>query len=156
MKKVLVAALSLAAISSANAGDMWVEINGFSKHFGADTYEWQGETREYNEVNPGLGLGIELMDYVEAKVGFYENSYDITSAYAGAFVHIDMKIGKFNIEPGIFLGVVTGYSETVEQSDRVQMIGIPQVQFGWQGFRVGVGFLPGEVPAGTLNFGIRL
>jgi len=156
MKKVLVAAISLAAISSANAGDMWVDINGFSRHFGADTYEWQGETKEYKEVNPGLGLGIPVHEYIEGKVGWYDNSYDMTSAYAGGFFHLNINIDDFKIEPGGFLGVVTGYSETPEQANKVQIIGMPQVQISYKSVRVGLGYLPGPIPAGTLNFGLRL
>jgi hypothetical protein len=161
MKKVLVAALSLAAISSANAGDMWVEINGLSRHIGGDTYTWQGETKKYNEVNPGLGLGIPLHKNIEAKVGFYENSYDITSAYAGGFFHLNMNLGELKVEPGVTLGVVTGYSETVEQAMRVQPIGYLNVQVGYRGVRLGVGYLPsrlagGDVDVVTLNLGLRL
>ena len=57
----------------------WLVISGLSHHFQPDRRDWR-------EVNPGLGLERESEEYTGLSwtAGYFRNSYDRHTVYAGA------------------------------------------------------------------------
>lgn len=92
----LLAALSavlLATCGSAHA-ETWVQAGGFSRHLGAD--------RDFRETHPGAGVLWRPGGTWEYTAGFYRNSLDRTTVYAGA---VWRGLGPC----GVLLGAATGY-----------------------------------------------
>jgi phosphohistidine swiveling domain-containing protein len=83
----------------------YLDINGLSKHFGGD--------KEYNEVNPGIGITRETVNDKVVKAlmaGVYENSFEDTSAYVGG--HLAKRFGDDPyLDLGISGGLITGYED---------------------------------------------
>ena len=79
---LLASLLSLAAAASlplpAQAAD-WLVVSGLSHHFQPDRRDWR-------EVNPGLGLERDSDEYpgLSWTAGYFRNSYDRHTVYAGA------------------------------------------------------------------------
>ena len=109
---------------------------------------------ELNESNPGLSYrhGIDRM-HLFATGGFFRNSFDRTSVYAG--------IGKtfFTVGPAAFTlvgGVATGYIEKLTPAL------IPEVSFHYKNTAFVVGYIPGisykdvyTIPAFTFSVAAR-
>ncbi len=81
-------------------GRFFVQINLASYHPSADKDD------DFNEFNPGIGLEYHMDGYFFAG-GFFENSIDKFSTYAG--VGTERTIGADWFGLGIIGGVVTGY-----------------------------------------------
>lgn len=85
----------------------YLDINGLSKHFGGD--------KEYNEVNPGIGITRETEKNKVVKAlmaGMYKNSYEDTSAYLGG--HIAKRFGDdYYLDLGLSGGLISGYNDAV-------------------------------------------
>jgi len=70
-----------------------------------------GATRDFNEFNPGLGVGFstglgETKFELEADVGFYKNSFSDWSAYAG--VGITYELFRPHPRVGVRAGPIAG------------------------------------------------
>jgi len=156
----------------AEAGDLWLEVNGLSYHTESDyhdgyekrygsLYELQGagccrsddgktlyvleEKREsYNGLNYGLGAMYELDDHIAVKGGFYNNSYSAMSLYAGLNVRFELDAGPVKIVPNLTGGFVTGYDDTPEEAYKYQPIVLPGVAVGTDKVRLNVSYLPGQ------------
>ena len=113
--KITIIAAALAFASLPAAGDVFLDINGTSKH-SKDTYIYDGVTHAYNSRNIGLGLTYGLNKYLDLSGGFYDNSYYKLSVYGGLTLKHDLLYGNFRITPGVSLGVATGYSDTPVQA----------------------------------------
>ncbi|MGH1536463.1 MAG: hypothetical protein ACRBDX_00190 [Gammaproteobacteria bacterium] len=81
-------------------GRFFMQINLASYHPSADSDD------DFNEFNPGIGLEYHMDGYFFAG-GFFENSIDKFSTYAG--VGTERAIGADWFGLGIIGGVVTGY-----------------------------------------------
>ena len=109
---------------------------------------------ELNESNPGLSYrhGIDSMNLF-ATGGFFRNSFNRTSVYAG--------IGKtfFTVGPAAFTlvgGVATGYVEKLTSAL------IPEVSFHYKNASFVIGYIPGvryrdtfTIPAFTFSVAAR-
>ena len=86
--------------------DLYLDVNGRSKHIGTDI--------PYNEENTGFGIsatqGNDLVKILTA--GGYKNSYGEPSYYAGG--GLAKRFGNKNyMDVGAVGGVVTGYEDKV-------------------------------------------
>jgi len=116
-----------------------MDFNTSSKHSDA-TY---GKNQYYNEENNGFGMTYGYSDYIDIKVGFFENSYFNTSVYAGAVLNKDFYF--FNhivISPGLGLMLSTGYDDTPLNAPAVSPIFHPSISFGYKALRSTIGYIP--------------
>ena len=83
----------------------YLDINGLLKHFGGE--------KEYNEVNPGIGITRETEKDKVVKAlmaGIYKNSFEDPSAYVGG--HLAKRFGDdYYLDLGVSGGLITGYEE---------------------------------------------
>jgi len=146
------AALLLLLSGSAVAmkqGDWGLDLNLASRH-SEDKYD--NGTESYNEQNHGLGIAYGWRDDWDLKAGFFENSYEHTSAYAGAFWHRDFYWGDWTVAPGVGLLLVTGYDNSPQNAPVVAPMLLPAVSFGHRALRANIGWVPfGEVDFFTLQ-----
>lgn len=147
-KNILAAALVLASFPA--AGDVFLDINGASKH-SKDTYHYRGVTQEYNSRNAGLGLTVDLNKYFDLSGGFYDNSYNRLSVYGGVTIKHDLFYGDFRITPGVAVGVATGYRNTPVHASVLQPTLMATVRVTWRG----VGFTAGYMPASNMAEGVN-
>ena len=144
-------------------GDLWLDVNVGSRH-SEDRYLWRGQVREYNERNLGLGLGYEWRSWLEAKAGWFENSYEKTSVYAVVNAKWDLAgRSRWLVAPGISGGLITGYHDTPEQTGTVAPWGLLTLSLGNENrWRVVLGYLPSQlalensVDVATLQLSWRL
>lgn len=165
--------------ASAAKGDFWLEINGTSIHSESDYHDGYerryGELKDlvghpgcckaaedyksvyvleekrtnYNSANYGLGLKYGMAKYADAFVGFYDNSYNQTSFYAGVNLKRDFYPvgGKFRVAPGVKIGLVTGYEGTPDDDNAwgpggTAPMAIPNVEVGYDRFYVNTAYIP--------------
>jgi hypothetical protein len=173
MKSLLFLVLILWA-GMASANDVFIDVNGFSKHsqgsyitdcattttpksksHGKGHGKGHGGTtstscgsEKFNSQNGGLGLTYSMTKHFDAKVGFYDNSYYRTSWYAGVNAKYDFNYGKFSISPGVMVGGATGYDNTPMYGDVVQLIAIPNVKMAYGPIGMTLGYIP-KSPVGT-------
>lgn len=107
---IWVLSLTLMA-KSASANDTWLDVNLASNH-SIDYYMKNGQRHNFNEDNFGLGITKELSQSFDFKTGFFKNSFNNQSLYIGGNLKHTQKIGQWFIEPGVTLGVATGYQDT--------------------------------------------
>lgn len=161
MKKII-AIIIFAAVVPAHAGDLYLDINGYSWHSN-DTYVYQGKRHEYNSKNAGLGVTYGINKYVEAFAGFYDNSYNRDTLYGGAKIKLDFEVAGVTITPGLNVGAATGYADTPAQSDYYRLVIIPAVRVTYRGVGLTLGYVPriekenfDAVSAITAQINIRL
>lgn len=100
-----------------------LQIHGLSRH--GEPRSWVHRDREWNEVNPGLGVQVGGRAFITA--GVYENSYAELSPYAGAGYAV---VKGETFELGLLGGVADyGYAKA---------IGFLYARAGW----VQVGYAP--------------
>lgn len=114
--------LLAAMFPKAYAGDFWVEANLASYHPSADSYCYEGTCDDFNEFNYGLGLSYEMDELVEWTGGFFRNSYDKNSMYAGIKFKHDFQLDGGALTPGITVGAVTGYDNTEVEAGPLQLM----------------------------------
>ena len=164
---------SAQAVASDNFGRWSVDINGVSKH-SENRYFEDGQSRKYNETNMGLGGSVEWLGWnrlvrqspwtqwiaearidVDIKAGFFDNSYDETSFYAGPFFHRDMGTEDWKFAPGLAVLMVTGYDDTPEDAPPIFPLPVFSLEFGHKALKFNLGYIPwGEVDLFTLQLQI--
>ncbi len=149
LNKIDMAALTVIGLmlvaQDAFAGKIWGEYHVGSKHAKA-TYEENGIRKEFNEKNTGGGLSYELNNHIDITGGFFRNSFNKNSMYAGIDVHT---AGMVRV--GVAAGRITGYKDTPVNTD---WIVTPNVTFGNGRVRTRVGLIPTETKVLTLTVGI--
>ena len=158
MSKLLLPLLLLLA-SSANSAELYLDLNLASSHAKSGYYE-NGKKIPYNERNLGLGLTYSYHENLDFKVGFYENSYEKTSIYAGAQPHINLlNDNRLTLEGGLMFGVVSGYEEEdnagIEIGGGLNVIILPTIRIGYDFVFLNIGYLPGAVATFQLQFKIQ-
>lgn len=110
----------------ASAGDLWVDIHGLSIH-SSSSYSYKQYSGDYNWANLGAGVGYALTPNVELKAGAYWNSYENLSVYAGARFGLRLPVGDSGVivDPGLTVGVVTGYEDTPDEAAAIQPVILP-------------------------------
>lgn len=94
---------------------------------------------EYNEKNIGLGLALPTSPELDLLIGFYENSYNKNSVYAGFKRHT---ANNYGFSVGIAAILVSGYDETRYGSGKVIPTFMPQLTYTVKNIRVEVGVIP--------------
>lgn len=146
-KTILATALVLASFPA--FGEVFLDINGTSKH-NKSTYQYRGETHDYNNRNVGLGLTVGLNKYFDMSGGFYDNSYYRWSVYGGVKLKHDLQYGDFRVTPGISVGLVNGYKNTAVHASTLQPTIMANVRLMWRG----AGFTLGYMPRSNIGEGI--
>ncbi len=125
----LLTGMFLASECDAAENDLWLDINMGSHH--ERGYWWTRDDNgnitegEFNQKNFGLGLTYGVDKYIDVYGGFYDNSYNNNSFYAGALVKYPLFTKKSNwlrLEPGIKLTAATGYLDTPDEKDTINGI----------------------------------
>lgn len=160
IKALLLGTIAVSSIAHAEQGDVWVDVNGLSKHYGGRDYFCDdGVCKKKNEVNPGVGVGYEVRDWAELKLGFYKNTYYATTTYAGVNFKKDFNVGPTIVSPGVMFGVVTGYERVSDNV--VNLAGSLNLSTTYERVRVTVGYTPLKQVIGkgndviTLNVGFK-
>jgi hypothetical protein len=99
---------------------------------------------ELNQRNLGLGVTIPLdpiADAAAATAGFYRNSYDRTSFYAGVLYQPIQFRAFLNWKAGAIFGIVTGYRAD-EEPDRPLLAALALTGQTDSGFGVRLSFVP--------------
>ena len=91
MKHLILSTILLS--STAIASDFTTIVHLTSKHFDDDL----------NERNLGIGIGYNITENIQARVGTYHNSYDNQSIYGGLYIYTNSY--------GVQIGPVTGYDD---------------------------------------------
>lgn len=140
MKKIITALIFLAS-SPALAGDLYLDVNGYSFH-SSDSYVYRGKPGKYNPQNAGLGVTYGLAKNVEVFAGYYYNSFNRDTLYGGAKLKHDFAFGNVTVTPGLNVGVATGYENTPAQSDYYQVVIMPTVRVTYRGVGMTLGYVP--------------
>lgn len=156
MRGALIAtAIVLAAsLSTAEAGELGVNVYGLSYHFDRDLAK---ENDTDNEFNPGLGLRYRITEwnrwsfYVEADV--YRDSGRNTATVAGAAALYELGAG-FRVGAGL----AAFHSDTYNQGDPF-VAPIPLVSYDWKAISLNATFFPkvsnfNDIP--TLGFWLTI
>ena len=136
-------------VASANAADLIdsisLDVTLGSRH-SAKTYRYKGGVYEYNEKNYGLGITASFKEFaprnVEVSAGWYENSYNHTSAYVSVTAKHEFRFGGFAASPGITFGYATGYEKTPAKAPFLQATVLPNLHISFRGIGVRVGYIP--------------
>ncbi|HYD17449.1 MAG TPA: hypothetical protein VEF76_03095 [Patescibacteria group bacterium] len=105
-------------------GDVALLVSGASYHVGQRTYrDENGQSRKWNEFNPGLGLEVQLSRHFYLAAGGYKNSIHKPSLYAGIGAETDSR-RRWGL--GVQAGLITGYEIPVVPS------AIPYLRIGRQ------------------------
>ena len=184
---LILVGLALVAQDAASAEyerETWVNIHAGSTHIASDCWYNYQETswfdpaatawkygpdgdkvglirvnHKWNERNFGLGLDHDLNEYVSAVGGFFDNSFDITTYYAGLDFHTSR---RRSVQAGITIAPMKGYEDTIMPSP---VMVHPNVTAEHGRARVSVGWIPGSVlerltgdegiDVITLTFGVK-
>lgn len=159
--KNIIAVFFLLVAAPAQAGDLYLDINGYSQHSNK-TYSYKG-VHEYNTKNAGLGLTYSANKYLEASAGFYENSYNTRSLYGSTKIKYEIELSTVTVTPAISVGVATGYMNTPAQADCLQVFVMPAVRLAYRDVGFTIGYVPRikkenfqAVSAVTLQFNFRV
>lgn len=139
--KIIATAILLFASNASHAGDLYLDVNGYSWHSKQD-YIYRGQPGKYNPYNAGIGVTYGLTQNVEAFAGYYYNSFNRDTVYGGVKIKHDFDFGNFTITPGINFGVATGYADTPAQSDYYQLVIMPAVRVTYRGIGLTLGYVP--------------
>ena len=135
---LLLAAIILFFSTSVHSSNGWINIHLGSHHL-QSYYEVNGEPHPYNEANFGMGVSLPIASNIDALAGFYENSYNKTSAYVAANLHTANSRG-FSI--GVNSGIVTGYGNTPVKGEKLRLMLLPHVTYALKNFRTEIGYAP--------------
>jgi hypothetical protein len=104
---IITAAVLLSLLACDKALAETYLILHIASHHSEDTYIADDNTEQpFNEFNPGIGIAYDINNYVQARAGFYDNSYNRLSVYAAGSLHTDI---NYLISIGTQVGVVSGY-----------------------------------------------
>lgn len=100
--KVFVGAIVVAAVFILT----YMQAHADTIDFDLMTYSSSNDY-DYNESTPGIGISIEVKNWLDVRTGLYNNEHDKTSVYLLA--HPKHRINK-HFSMGTNIGIVTGYS----------------------------------------------
>ena len=136
--KLLAAVFLLLISTQAYSYNGWMNIHLGSHHI-QSYYKVNGEPHPYNEANFGMGVSLPITSNIDALTGFFENSYNKTSAYVAANIHTANSRG-FSV--GVNSGIVTGYGNTPVKGEKLRLMILPHVTYALKNFRTEIGYAP--------------
>ena len=125
----------------------WMNIHLASSHVQPAYYD-KGKPHPYNKHNFGIGLAMPISTKLDAITGFYDNSYNETSIYAGVNYHT---ANKYGLSAGINLGLVSGYEDTPSTDYKIMIMLVPHITYAVKNFRAEFGLIPSYVTAGEIS-----
>ena len=132
---------------SARAAEPTIDVSITSWHSSEKGYWDRTEKvrRPFNNENFGMGVTIPTAyDSVAVRLGFYDSSYHKWSTYAGIRLGKVWAFGPVELNPGVTVGVVTGYKDTPMHAHEFQRMAHPDVRFM---FSKTAGFSLGYIPS---------
>ena len=170
---VLLVTFLLVMWADSSRSDVYTDVNLASYHLDNSWNDrWSNPKRphrDYNQTNFGLGLTWEPVDWIDFRAGFYENSFYKHSNYIGVSTKYQITSENgFSFAPGVFLGGVTGYNETPNETkvpnieagfvDGIYPFVLPYVRFGYNRVFANIGIAPQQLfhKDGRLFFSFQL
>lgn len=154
--KTVVVATLLIFSTQAYSLDGWLDVHLTSFHSNRTYIDQSGNDVEYNQNNFGLGLSLPVNSYIDARAGFFENSYDNTTVYAGADFHTN---SNKLISAGINAGLASGYKNTPAKTSTLTPMLVPCLTFKVKNFRTQIGYIPAidpkQVAVWTISVGAK-
>ena len=86
------------------------------------------EEKEFQNINPGLGLRYHGDENVDFTIGFFLNSFDDLSIYGAIEPHTS---SKRLVQVGIMMGLATGYEDYVDHAAALTPFILPNMQFNF-------------------------
>jgi len=136
--KALLAVFIMVFSTHVYAIEGWMNLHLGSNHLQPD-YVQDGKLHDYNEKNFGIGLAIPVSSKLDVVSGFYENSYNNTSVYAGVNYHT---ADNYGFSVGVNSGLATGYDGTPYTKDKVVFMVVPHLTYAVKNIRTEVGIVP--------------
>ncbi len=124
------------SIAEGAENDLYIDANITSKHLDGGTH---------NQKNLGLGLSYDYTKHIEFKLGFYDNSFDVTSVYSLTNFYYDW---RKNVRLGFAVGLVSGYRGTAgemknfEVQYNLQAMVLPSIDLHNNEYHMIIGMLP--------------
>lgn len=145
----------LVAISQNVVAKNWINIHVASKHERESYQDGKGNEIQYNENNFGVGFSYSLASYFDAKGGFFKNSFNKTSLYAGIDTHTSYN-NVFAV--GFDIGLATGYDDTPVSDTKIVPIAMPHLSLIFNRFKFQLGYIPPVSPKLTsvLTFSVSI
>jgi len=141
--KSIIATMFLLVSTQAHSFDGWLDIHLGTSHAKRTYMDKSGNAIAYNQNNFGLGLSLPAYTNVDIRAGFFENSFNHTSVYAGADIFTSRH--RF-ISAGVNLGVATGYENTPTKTSTLAPMLMPHVTIKMKKFRTQIGYVPSLDP----------
>ena len=116
----------------------WMNIHLGSHHL-KPSYKEKGDVRSYNETNLGVGLSLPITPKLDALAGFFENSFNKTTAYAGVNYHT---VNSRGFSAGLNTGVASGYEGTINSENKLLLMFIPHITYTLKNIRAEIGYIP--------------
>lgn len=141
-------------------GDLWLDVNVASYHTSSE-YCYKDKCDDWNQLNYGVGVSYEVDSLFELTGGYFRNSYNKNSFYAGTKMKHDLIINNFIVTPGVVIAFTTGYNNTEVEAKKIQLFGLPTISLSHDNYRAVVGYLPirilglGSTDVFTLQLGIK-
>lgn len=134
----------LFCFSSNVFADTHLIITLTSKHSDKTYISTNNIETEYNDDNFGLGIAYDINNNIQARVGFYDNSYYNISVYAGGSLHTNIN-KPFAI--GIQAGLVHGYKGSYKNDNitKLMFMALPFIQLRYENVALEVGYIPKQV-----------
>ena len=154
--KTIVVTMLLVISTQAHSLDGWLDIHLTSFHANRTYVDQSGNDVKYNQSNLGLGLSLPVNANIDARAGFFENSFNKTSLYAGADFHTN---SNKLISAGINTGLASGYKNTPANTSTVTPMLVPYLSFKLKNFRTQIGYIPAidpkQVAVWTISVGTK-
>jgi hypothetical protein len=129
----------LVVSKQANAYNGWLDVHLTTSHTKRSYTDQSGKDIEYNQNNFGLGLALPVYTNIDVRAGFFKNSFNNTSVYAGADFYVN-RSRYFTY--GVNAGVASGYENTPAQTSTLAPMLMPHVTFKVNNFRSEIGYIP--------------
>lgn len=136
---MLLVTILLAVSRQANAYTGWLDIHLTTSHAHRTYTDQFGNNIEYNQNNLGLGLSLPVYSNIDARAGFFKNSFNNTSMYAGADLH--MNANRY-ITVGVNAGVASGYENSPANTSTLAPMLMPHITIRINNFRSEIGYIP--------------
>ena len=154
--KTTVVTMLLVFSTQAYSLDGWLDIHLTSIHSDPTYIDQSGNDVEYNQNNFGLGLSLPVNSNIEARAGFFENSFNNTSVYVSADFHTN---SNKLISAGINTGLASGYKNTPAKTSTLSPMLVPYLTFKVKSFRTQIGYIPAidpkQVAVWTISVGAK-
>jgi len=129
----------LGLIALSTRAETWLDVHLYALHT-TPTYLYKGETIEFNNNTPGLGIDTSINANNSVIFGAYRNSFHSNTLYVGGDIHTSTPI-----QFGLNYGVVTGYENTLVtnyKNYKIYPAIMPNIVVKYKSIRLKVGYVP--------------